>query len=270
MPTPWARTGSTLARYPLLTYRSTADWPGVVVPAPWAGESTQAPTARRLPYRPWLRSAAREPAPFSCRGSRYRAWTHRSRRWGAWPPHRRDTQPAGGQVFDQERQQPALLAYPGAAPAYLRAVRKPTPPSSGPSTSKPRIAAPLLGVESSRPRRNLSGPHADELLAIPRRVRGISGSMKGPAEVGSILERYEGVACQAVSVPPHPAYRENPVVRNRLRKIQVANGITRWSDGSACQTILRLGLRRSPLRVAGLTLQSRFPGPSERPDPWER
>jgi hypothetical protein len=39
----------------------------------------------------------------------------------------RDAQFTRGEVFNQERQEPAILAHPGTAPAYLHTVRKPTP-----------------------------------------------------------------------------------------------------------------------------------------------
>jgi hypothetical protein len=38
-----------------------------------------------------------------------------------------DAQVAGGEVFDQEGEDPTLLAYPGTAPPYARAVWQPAP-----------------------------------------------------------------------------------------------------------------------------------------------
>ncbi len=88
------------------------------------GESTQGRAVRRSPYRfraAWLV----RPRLLPRRGRRYRAGRRRSRRSGAGRGAARDAHLTRGEVFDQEREQPALLAHPGATPAYLRAVRKP-------------------------------------------------------------------------------------------------------------------------------------------------
>jgi len=115
----------------------------------------------------------------------------------------RDAQFTRGEVLDQERQEPALLAHPGTAPAYLRAVRKPTPAVVGTIDAEAeRFQPPYIGPQ-------IVGGHAVVYEALARQepspapdvIPGIFRVQeRDQLEVRSIPEGYKRVARQAVGV----------------------------------------------------------------------
>ena len=141
MPTPWARTGSNSREIPGSSHTSsTAEGPGVVVPAPWAGEITQAPSRTEASVSSVApTSAAREPAAFSASGVEIPSLDTPVAPLGclaAAPPGTRS--PRG--VRSSIRKGNSLPSWRILALRQLISAPSGSrrPPSSGPSTSKPR------------------------------------------------------------------------------------------------------------------------------------
>ena len=214
MPTPWARTGSNFREIPGSSHTSsTAEGPCVVVPEPWAGESTQAPSRTEASVSSVApTSAAREPAAFSASGVEIPSLDTPVAPLGCLAAATaRDTQPAG--VRSSIRKGNSLPSWRILALRQLISAPSGSrrPPSSGPSTSKPRGSQlRYLGVEVVRGRAEIyKALTRNELSPSPDVVRGIFGvDERDQLEVGSILEWYEGVACQAVGVLTTRRHRE--------------------------------------------------------------
>jgi hypothetical protein len=111
---------------------------------------------------------------------------------------------SAGDVLDQERQKPAVLAYAGYPPPDLRPVREPSPAVGG------AVHLETTLLEAARVGLEVVGGHAvvdqaptggQESPPTPNVVPGIIRVQKGhKLEVGAFLEGDEGVARQAVGV----------------------------------------------------------------------